>query len=276
MTPEGLLALFNGESFNRYFTQGKQRLRLMQDKRRHKRFKLEFMEINGKMILAQKMELIDISLGGVALKTDRRLNVGKDYLIKLDYKGKNIEVKGVIVRCALSNIEERNGEGVLIYAAGMMFKDPSSDMIADFINSIESDKKETGPVTADRRNNVRFYITTPCEKTLCFPSQFKVTVISQSGMLIQTEQAMEIESRIPMGLTVQESDTPINFIGRVASCLQKKDNGQTHYEIGVEFTDLTDRDKTLLKTFIDYLAAMETGTGEKDNGQLTWKPESPQ
>jgi hypothetical protein len=34
--------------------------------------------------------------------------------------------------------------------------------------------------------------------------------------------------------------------------------GQTNYDIGVEFTDLTDKDKTLLKTFIDYLALMES------------------
>jgi len=38
------------------------------DKRRHKRFRLDLREINGKMILAHKVEIIDISLGGVALK----------------------------------------------------------------------------------------------------------------------------------------------------------------------------------------------------------------
>ncbi|HSB33685.1 MAG TPA: PilZ domain-containing protein [Nitrospirota bacterium] len=238
----------------------------MQDKRRHKRFKLDILEINGKLILAQKSEILDISLGGVALKTDRRLNVGKEYLIKLDYKGKSIDVKGVIVRCELSNIEERNGEGVVIYAAGMMFKDPSSDMIADFINSIELDKKSTELATTDRRHCVRFTITTPFEKILSFPAQFKVKVISQSGMLIQTDQPMELESTTPMGLTLQEADKPINFIGRVASCQKKENGGQSHYEIGVEFKDLTDSDKTLLATFTDYLAALASGTGAKGAG----------
>jgi hypothetical protein len=33
--------------------------------------------------------------------------------------------------------------------------------------------------------------------------------------------------------------------------------GKTDCDIGVEFTDLTDTDRTLLKTFIDYLALME-------------------
>jgi hypothetical protein len=215
------------------------------------------MGINGKMILADRVEIIDISLGGVALKTDRRLNVGKEYLIKLGDKGKSIDVKGVIVRCELSTIEERsNGERVSIYTAGMMFKDVSPDTIADFLNSIEEDKKEAMPVMVDRRLTVRFYITTPWEKTLCFPAQFKVKEISLSGMLIQTDQALETESMVPMVLSLR-ADNPVNFTGRVVSCRMTEDRGQAHYEIGVEFKDLTDTDRTSLKTFIDYLAVTD-------------------
>jgi len=229
----------------------------VQDKRRHKRFRLDIMEINGKMILADRVEIIDISLGGVALKTDRRLNVGKEYFIKLGDKGKSIDVKGIIVRCELSKIEERsNGKRVSIYTAGMMFKDVSPDTIADFLNSIEQDKKEAMPVRVDRRLAVRFYITTPWEKTLCFPAEFKVKEISLSGMLIQTDQALEIESMIPMGLSLKPGD-PVNFVGRVASCRMTEAAGQAHYEIGVEFKDLTDKDRTSLKTFMDYLAVTE-------------------
>jgi hypothetical protein len=229
----------------------------MLDKRRHKRFRLDLTEINGKMILANSVEIIDISLGGVALKTDRRLNVGKEYLIKLGDKGKSIDVKGIIVRCELSKIEERsNGERISIYTAGMMFKDVSPDTIADFLNSIEQHKKEAMPVMADRRLTVRFCITTPWEQTLSFPAQFKVKEISFSGMLIQTDQALGIESMIPMGLSLK-ADNPVNFVGRVASCRMTEDKGQAYYEIGVEFKGLTDKDRISLKTFIDYLAVTE-------------------
>jgi Tfp pilus assembly protein PilZ len=234
----------------------------MQNKRRHKRFRLDVMAINGKMILADKVEIIDISLGGLALTTDRRLNVGKEYLIKLGDKGRSIDVKGTIVRCELSKIEERRGERVLIYTAGMMFKDVSPDKIGDFLNLIEQHKKKEVPVVVDRRLSVRFCITTPWEKTLSFPAQFKVIKISLGGMLIQTEQALGIEGRIPMELSLKP-DNPVNFIGRVASCRMTEEKEQT-YEIGVEFTDLSDKDRTLLQTFIDYLAVMEINAeGEK-------------
>ncbi len=79
---------------------------------------------------------IDISFGGVALKVDRRLNIGKEYLFKLGENGNSIDVKGVVARCKLSRIEERfNGEPVSIYTAGMKFKEGSEEKVADFIRS---------------------------------------------------------------------------------------------------------------------------------------------
>ncbi len=236
----------------------------MQDKRQYKRYSLDVIEINGKMSLADKVEIIDISVGGVALKADRRLNPGREYMLKLGEKGKSIDVTGVIVRSILSGIEERaDGERVTIYTAGMRFKEGSEVKIADFLKSIEHGKKEASPATDDRRLHVRFQITAPGEKILNFPAQFKVKEISLSGIRIQTEQSLRIESMVPMGLTLN-NDSTVNFNGRVASCRKMEDTGQAHYDIGVGFLDLTDRDRTLLKTFIDYLVMLEVNAkGEK-------------
>ncbi len=226
----------------------------MQDRRRHKRVRLDLTEINGKMVLADKVEIIDISLGGVALKADRRLNIGKEYVIKLGDKDKQIAVRGIVVRSELSGIEEKTGgERVSVYTAGMMFKEGQTDTIADFLNSIEQINKDNVPMMVDRRLSVRFHIVTPSEKILSFPAQFRVKEISLSGMLIQTEYALEIESMIPMDLSLS-ADSLVNFTGRVVSCRRKEDKGEQWHEIGVEFKNLTDEDRTLLKTFIAYLA----------------------
>ena len=233
------------------------------DKRRHKRFRSDLMELYGKMILAQKVEIIDISLSGVALKTDRKLTIGREYPIRLVWKGKTLDVWGVVVRSELIGIEEgESGKNVSTYAAGMMFKDASSNTVADFINSIEWDKKEAVSVMVDKRLNVRFDITTPCEKTLSFPTQFKVKEISLSGILIETEQPLGMESMIPMWLSLK-TDKQISFIGRVASCQMREVKGQAHFEIGMEFKDLTNKDITLLNSFIDYLSMIEIKTDTK-------------
>jgi len=232
----------------------------MQDKRRHKRYSLDLIEINGKMGLTSKVEIMDISLGGVALKADRRLNIGKEYLIKLQEKGKSLEVKAIVVRSELSGMEDRgHGERASIYSAGLVFKDGFADKIADFLRPIEQNRKKDPPAVVDRRLTVRFHITTPGEEILSYPLQFKVSSISLGGMLIQTRQSVEINSNIPMELSLN-ADKAVTFIGRTVSCTMTENMGQTNYDIRVEFTDLMDKDKTSLETFIDYLAKTEANS----------------
>ena len=60
---------------------------MMPEKRRHKRFMLDLMEVNGRLGLTDKVEIIDISFGRVSLKADRRLNIGKEFLFTLRDKG---------------------------------------------------------------------------------------------------------------------------------------------------------------------------------------------
>jgi PilZ domain len=135
------------------------------DSRRHKRFRSDLTELYGKMILTKKVEIIDISLSGVALRTDRQLNIGREYPLRLVWKGKTLDVWGVVVRSEKLGIEERdNGKNVSLYRVGVMFKDVSSETIADFINSIEWDEKEAVSVMVDNRPNDRFDITTPGQR----------------------------------------------------------------------------------------------------------------
>ena len=237
----------------------------MQDHRRHKRFRLDLIDINGKMRFASKVEIVDISFGGVALKADSRLNIGREYLIRLGDGKNSLDVKGIVIRSELSGIEERsNGERVSIYTAGIKFRDDSVDKIADFFhNAIEHGKKEKMEMMVDRRINVRFHITAPWEKILSFPAQFKMKEISLNGMRIRTDQPLGIKSVIPLELSLK-ADNPIHFAGRVASCRMTEGKGRAHYEIGVEFLDLTDKDRTLLKAFMDYLAVTRVNAeGEK-------------
>jgi len=242
----------------------------MQNQRRHKRYRLDLIDVKGKMSLSEKVEILDISLSGVALKADRRLNPGREYMIKLQDKGKTLNVTGIIVRSELSGMETRNnGESVAIYRAGMQFKDGSGDQVADFLKSIEQNQNKTAQLPEDRRHNVRLQITAPNKNILYYPAHFKVKTISLSGMLIQTDQDLKLESKVPMELSLHD-DTAVNFIGRVVSCHMKEGKEQTHHDIGLEFIDLTDKDKTLLQKFIDQSAAMESsGTAESEQSART-------
>jgi len=237
----------------------------MEDKRKYKRIRLDLLEINGKMSLAEKIELIDISLGGVSLTVDRRLNIGKEILLKLGDKTNSIDIKGVIVRSELSGIEERvTGEKIIVYKVGMMFKDGQSELIADFLRTLVQNKGIQVPVEFERRLNVRFCITTPEEKVLCFPAQFKMKIIGMGGMLIESDQPLKTESTVPMVLTLNE-DKSLIFNGRVVSCRMTEEKRASTYEIGVEFKDLKDADRLFIQTFVDYVDALK---GDIRSGQI--------
>jgi hypothetical protein len=235
----------------------------MDDKRRHKRLKLDLVEMRGEMSLAHHVDIIDISLGGASLKADRRLNIGKEIALKLSDKECSVEIKGIVVRSELSGIEEAAaGERVSLYTAGVMFKDGQSETIISFFNLFVQHIKDEEPVEIDRRLNVRFRITPPELNIMSFPAQFLVKEISMVGMRIRTDQALRMQSMIPMELSLN-THSPVSFIGRVASCRMLIDQGHAHFEIGVEFSFLAEKAKTLLRGFIDYLAVMETNADEE-------------
>ncbi len=55
----------------------------MKEKRRYKRFSVDSAEMDGNMVFAHAVKIINISIGGVALKADRKLNVGCEYTLKI-------------------------------------------------------------------------------------------------------------------------------------------------------------------------------------------------
>jgi len=223
----------------------------MRNKRKHIRFDL--IDIQGKMTLANRVEIFDISFGGVSLKTDKKLNVGREYLIKLGDKGQSIDVKGIVVRSTLVGSEPGpDGENILLYAAGMKFKEGSEDKITAFLNSVEHHKNEGKAQAVERRQTMRFQITTPQHKVLFFPVNFKVKDITLSTMLIQSDQFLEKGAMVPMELYLNESDN-LNYIGKVFSTRKVEEKGQSFYETELMYPDLANTDRAMLKKFIDYL-----------------------
>jgi c-di-GMP-binding flagellar brake protein YcgR len=232
----------------------------MRDRRKYTRFRLNALEVTGKMVLANEVKIIDISKSGISLKADRRLNIGSDYTIKLE--GHNtLSLKGTVIWCLLS--ESRRGlkdDIIPIYSAGMLFKDMSAERITKLQDFIENHKIEAVHVMRgtkpDARLNVRFPIKDPENAILIYPDNYKVNTVSFGGMLIECSQDLEIESRIPMEIFIRD-DNPLKFVGRVASSKAIDDNGQKQYRIGIEFLDLTEKDREILGSFIDHSAVTE-------------------
>jgi len=235
----------------------------MQDKRRHKRFTLNVTEVNARMVLATEVNVVDISIGGILLKANRRLNIGSEYALELGAKNRFISLKGAVMWSSLS--ESRKGTGgevVPIFRAGMKFRNMSTERITELLNFIEEHKKEEVHVTGGDRLNVRFHIDDAEKAILNFPAKYEVKVISLGGMLIECTQDFAIGSTIPMSLSLY-GDRLVRVMGRVASCRVIYSDGRKKYAIGIEFLDLTDKDREILAAFTDRCTVIEENGKEK-------------
>ncbi|MFA4919629.1 MAG: PilZ domain-containing protein [Thermodesulfovibrionales bacterium] len=114
----------------------------MQVGRRYERFPVDNDEINSSMALADHVQVLDISEGGISLKADIRLNIGRQYTLTIETKRNAWTVKGIIVWSSLiENKEDAKGNFVPIYKAGLQFTNVSREAINEIIGSLQYKKQ---------------------------------------------------------------------------------------------------------------------------------------
>ncbi len=112
----------------------------VQERRRNKRFKVEHMKVNSEMPSATDVKIIDISKSGVFVKADKKLDIGKQYALKIGYENKVLFVKATVVWSLLAdNGENTDGSFIPVYIAGMQLTDVLKGEITEIISMIEAD-----------------------------------------------------------------------------------------------------------------------------------------
>jgi c-di-GMP-binding flagellar brake protein YcgR len=230
----------------------------MQNRRQHKRYKIDVMEINGKMVLAKSVRILDISIGGVCLQTEKSLNIGGEYTLKMEGRGRVLTVRGTVAWASLTGSSvDSQGDIIPVYKAGMKFIDVSNEKMNEIVNFIEDHKRDVDKVVdlyspSGRRLYMRICIEDPERAVLNYYGSYKVKSLSLSGMLIESEHSMAIESKLPMEITPTENSC-IKFLGRVTSCLLIKNKDIEHYDIGIEFIEMSENDREILVELIRVL-----------------------
>ncbi len=219
-----------------------------QEHRRQPRFVVE--GLHGRMTFASEVEIVNMSLSGVALKLGRRLNIGSEYMLKLEVNVKTLSVKGVIVWSALdAHKTGAQGEDVLVYSAGMKFTDMLTQRLSELVAFIDENKL----IEEKRLGGLRFHIDAPGKALLDVPRPYHVKVISVRGMLIEADYRLDLEQHCPMEMTMQEGEPPLAFLGRVAFCgAPAASTGLL--QLGIEFLELPGADRNRLEAFIQSLA----------------------
>jgi hypothetical protein len=224
---------------------------MMDEKRRYHRFTVE--GIAGNLMFATDVDILNISVNGVALKANRRLEIDREYTLKLQFRDKVISLNGVVAWSVLSELGRGFHEArVPVYKAGMRFTNVMSEKMAKLLEFIEQNKLEP-----DHRLTIRFDVRSPDKASLDGPQNYRVRKVSDSGMLIETDLPFRVEEQLAMEISLRGHET-IHFVGRVASCLAVTDKVPRHYDIGIEFMQISGGDKDRFHEFIESLRFIQS------------------
>jgi Tfp pilus assembly protein PilZ len=219
------------------------------NKRREARFIVE--GLSGKMTFASEVSILNMSLSGVAIRTDRRLNIGHEYQLRLEAEGEGVNLRGAVVWCSLeSRRKDTRGDDILIYSAGLRFTNVMTEALQNLMAFLDHHKRH-----ADQRTGgTRFEIDATGRALLDVPQPFRVKVLSLNGMLAQSPGSLALETVVPMELSLDEGE-PVLFEGRVAYCTEVDFEDGPEFEIGVEFVEMPEADRSRIEQYIERLKA---------------------
>ncbi|MFN3479637.1 MAG: PilZ domain-containing protein, partial [Thermodesulfovibrionales bacterium] len=167
----------------------------MQERRSHKRYTVDNLNIRGNILFISDIEIVNISLNGIAIRCDRRIDLNRRYNLNLSYEGKKISLNGHVVWSMITGSRLNSiGEMVPIYTAGIEFVDVLSEKMSELVEFIESHRIEG----EKRLSGVRFHIKSPDAAKLDYPYNYRVKKISLSGMLVESTQPFEVGERFPV------------------------------------------------------------------------------
>jgi hypothetical protein len=109
------------------------------ERRQHRRFKVEDMGVDCDIPSATRVEVINISSGGALVMADKLINIGKSYALKIEYKGKLLLVRADAVWALLADcVKQDNGDVIPVFIAGMRFMDVIKGEIPEIIGLLEA------------------------------------------------------------------------------------------------------------------------------------------
>jgi hypothetical protein len=221
------------------------------ESRRHRRYEVE--NVEGSFLFNLGVNIVNLSLAGMAVETHHQLRVGKCYPFKIDRESEQLQVRGTVAWCVLRRTE-RNGRGevVPIYNAGVHFEEPPPERLEGLERFIEQNVilDVASPVSG------RFRLGQQAKVELDDIVPFKVRKISLSGMLAETRLEAALESVLPVEISLANGLFAAE--GRVAYlCPVQGLAADDTFHLGIEFLDIGNASKIRLEEYIAFLVASD-------------------
>lgn len=230
-------------------------------RRRHRRY--EIVGLDGRLVVPMEVQVVNLSLGGMALETNDYLHFGRRYGVNLDNGGRRVSLEASVAWCKLRGTEKNQlGEVLPVYRAGLRFQVLSGERLHELWETI----RDHAVVEVDESVFGRFSPEPPKVIELDSDYRFSVRKLSLSGMLIETDFVPELEARLPLRVALQKG--PWKALARVASVpyLGRRSTGELT-QIGLEFCDLTAEKRSALQAYIaSHLDEAPAAPDRRDRG----------
>jgi hypothetical protein len=240
----------------------------MAERRRSPRFQVH--DVRGVLVLRVEAKIVNVSLTGAALELASPIQAGQLYNLELRSGSQTLRLRGRVVWCR-PVVPQRNaaGETTATYHAGLRF-DGVLDERGEALLGLF---RESEVVSFGQRLCARFRLETPRPVDLATEHEFEVRKISRTGMLIETELATDLNSVCE--LEVELGDDAFRAHGRIAHLIAHAqsagDAPRSRYQLGLEFIELSGRDREVLERFI----AVREGQVDAGPGPATLNPPAP-
>jgi hypothetical protein len=213
-------------------------------RRRHQRF--EVAGLGGRLVVPMEVQVVDLSLGGMALETNGYLQFGRRYSVHLENGGRRATLIATVAWCKLRGTKKNPaGEVVPVYRAGLRFQVLAGERLHELWEII----RDHAVVEVDDSVFGRFVPERPRVVELDSDYKFSVRKLSLSGMLIETDFVPELEARLPLDVSLPGS--PWEALARIVSVpnLGRRSIGELT-QVGVEFCGLDSESRSALKAYI--------------------------
>jgi len=216
-----------------------------QNTRRYPRYEVQ--NVEGTFLYNLPAEILNMSVGGMALETRRALEIKRIYMFSIHKGNQTVKVPGRVAWCVLRRTEHvSDREVVPIYHAGIQFDNVLTEQAQSLLQLIE----ESALLDVNQRLFGRFIPDGETQVTIDNEVEYSVLKISLSGMLIETQIWAEVEDVFPMDL--QLPSERISFRGRIAfvGTSPRREANAKKIHLGVEFLEMAKTPRQALESFI--------------------------
>lgn len=210
-------------------------------------------DVQGRFSYAVEARVLNISLGGFAVRTGTQLTVGREYRFQLGKKAEAMNLSGLVRWCKMAGTEKcETGDVIPVYEAGIAF----NSVLTEQADHLREFMEKSIIIDVRRRIFGRFRAQDPKPVTLESDSRFVVKQISQAGVLVESSILVNRDEVIDLELILgQRKFVSPSRVAHVAEI--EAEEADRRYHLGLEFVDTQPRYRDVLEKFVRL--ELETG-----------------